>query len=87
MTITIHLPDRLAAHLAALPEGERHAFAVSAIEDAVLAAAPPVDEDDLDTALEEAFAQMEAGQGIPFEDFARDLRARSEARYAPDKAA
>ena len=81
MTITIHLPDRLAAHLAALPEGERHAFAVSAIEDAVLAAAPPVDEDDLDTALEEAFAQMEAGEGRPFEEYAAEFSTRFAARH------
>ncbi len=42
-------------------------------------------EDDLDTALEEAFTQMETGQGQPFEEFAQDLRARFEARYAADK--
>ena len=42
-------------------------------------------EDDLDTALEDAFSQMEAGQGQPFEDFAQELRTRFEARHAADK--
>ena len=38
-------------------------------------------EDDLDTALSEAFAQLDAGQDRPFEEFAGEFSARFAARH------
>lgn len=78
MTITINLPeDTLAALRADAKAQGRSAEDVAAEQLAMLYA----QEDDLDTALEEAFSQMEAGEGQPFEEFAEELRTRFEARH------
>jgi hypothetical protein len=84
MTITIDLPEETLAALRA--DAKAQARSVEEVAAEYLAALY-AHEDDLDTALNEAFIQMEAGQGQPFEEFAEELRARFEARHASDKTA
>jgi len=61
-TITLELPDDLAARLAALlPEGERDRFAVAAIADALETC-------ECVAAVEEALADRDAGRTISFEE-------------------
>lgn len=40
-----------------------------------------LDEDDEQTAVEEALAELEAGQGRPFAEFTREFFASFDARY------
>ena len=78
MTITIELPeDTLAALRADAQEQGRPAEKVAAERLVALYAR----EDDLDTALSEAFAQLDAGQDRPFEEFAQEFSARFAARH------
>lgn len=80
MTMTIELPPDIEAAL----QADAKAQGRKAEEIVVLQlAARYAPEDDLDEALEEAFTQMEAGQGQPFEEFAAELRARFDDRHAP----
>ena len=66
MTLTIDLPDELASRLMALlPEEARERFAVSAIEEALLA--QERDSAECMVAVEEALAEMETGQSISLE--------------------
>ncbi len=76
MTLNIELPeDTLAALRADAQAQGRRAEDVAAEYLAVLY----TPEDDLETALEEGFAQVDAGQGQPFDEFAAELRTRFEA--------
>lgn len=84
MTITIELPDTTLAALSA--DAGMQGRAVESVAAEHLAALY-AQQDSLDAALEEAFAEAESGQGQPFEAFAADLRARSDARLTPGKAA
>ena len=75
--LTINLPkDTLAALRADAKMQNRSAEDVAAEHLAALYA-----EDDLDTALEEAFAQLDAGLDRPFEEFAQEFSARFAARH------
>ena len=66
MTLTIDLPDDLASRLMALlPEEAREHFAVSAIEEALLARER--DSAECMAAVEEALAEMETGQSVSLE--------------------
>jgi predicted transcriptional regulator len=63
MTLTISLPDELASWLMAiLPEEARQRFAVTAIEDALLA--QERDSEECIAAVEEALAEIKTGQTI-----------------------
>src|SRR5579862_4524411 len=67
MSLTIDLPDELAARLIVLlPEEAREPFAVSAIAEALLA--QESDSADCADAIEEAFADMEAGRSVTLEE-------------------
>ena len=80
MTIIINLPeDTLAALRADAKMQGRNAEDVAAEH----LAAWYAQEGDLDTALEEAFAQMEARAGRPLEEVADELRTRFDALYPP----
>jgi plasmid stability protein len=77
MTITVNLPeDTFAALRADAKMQGRSAEDVAAEHLAAL-----YTENDLDTALEEAFAQLDAGLDRPLEEVADELRARFDALY------
>jgi len=80
MTITIDLPDELAARLAELlPEEERNRFAVNAIAEAL--EAHRRDSAECVAAVKEALADMKAGRNlIPFEGVCRQWEADKAAR-------
>ena len=84
MTITIDLPEETLAVLRAAARAQGCRAQEVAMEALSVLYAQ---EDDLDAALNEAFTQMEAEQGQPFEEFAEQLRSRFETRHAPMKAA
>ena len=74
MTLTITLPADVLARLQADAQAQgRPAEEIAAEQLAALYYAP---QDDLETAVNEALAQVEAGQGEPFEPVAEELRAR-----------
>ena len=67
MTLTIDLPDALASRLnTLLPEDARQRFAIAAIADALLA--QEQDSNECMAAVEEAFADMEAGRTNTLEE-------------------
>ena len=73
MTLTINLPDTaLAALLADAQAQGRPAENVAAEHLTVLYSA----EDTVEEALAEAFVELEAGLGRPFEEYAAELRAK-----------
>lgn len=80
MTLTIDLPDELAARLAELlPEEERDRFAVAAIAEAL--EARQSDSAECIEAVEQALADMDAGRNlIPFEDVCRQWDAEKASR-------
>lgn len=82
-TITLILPDDLAARLAILPDEEaRNRFAVAALAAGIAALDADKGDDEAQTvtAVEEALAQMDAGRGlVSFEEASH--------RWAEDKAA
>jgi hypothetical protein len=69
-TITLTLPDNLAATLSALPEDERNDFAVAALEDrlALLLEMGTVD-DELRAVVNESLADLDAGKGRPLAEY------------------
>lgn len=73
-TTTLNLPDVALAALRAHARAQGRSAEDVAAEQ--LAALYGAGENDLDTALEEAFAEMEAGKGEPFEPFAQELQVR-----------
>lgn len=73
-TITLNLPDNALAALRAHARAQGRSAEDVAAEQ--LVALFGTLEDDLDAALEEAFAEMEAGKSEPFEPFAQELQAR-----------
>ena len=75
MTLTIELPEGLAARLAELlPEDERVRFAASAIEDALDARLR--DSAECVSAVEQALADMNEGRNlIPFDEVCRQWEA------------
>ena len=80
LTLTIDLPDELAARfITLLSEGERRRFSVAAIADALQFRQ---DEDsDCVTAVEQALADMDAGKGlISFEEVCRQWDAEKASR-------
>ena len=82
MTITIELSsDTLAALQADAAAQGRPVEALAAALAAEHLDALYAPEDDLDTALGEAFAQLDAGQDRPFEEFAAEFSARFAARH------
>ncbi len=82
MTITLELPPDVEAALRADAKAQGRRVEEVVIEQL---AALYAQEDDLDTALEEAFAQLDAGEGRPFEEFAAEFSARFAARHALPK--
>ena len=67
MTLTIELPDEMARKMTEmLPEGDRRHFAISAIENALLA--QEQDSEECMMAVEEGFAQMDCGRTVSLEE-------------------
>lgn len=87
-TITLDLPDDLAATLQAMPEGERNHFAVALMRDGLAyreeempetqeelaALAGPLTPEDLE-AIGQGFAEADAGLGRPADEFFDELNA------------
>lgn len=81
MSLTIDLPDELAARLAELPADERDTFAVDAIATALEARWR--DSAECITAVEEALADMDEGRHlIPFDDVCRQWEIDRDARQS-----
>jgi predicted transcriptional regulator len=70
MSVTINIPDDVAARLSELPEGERDSFAAEAIAAALEARRR--DSMECVAAVEEALADLDRGRNmIPFEEICR----------------
>ena len=78
MTITIDLPEATLDALRAEAQSLGRPAETVAAERLI---ALYDGEDDLDTALTEAYAQLDAGQDRPFEEFAREFSTRFAARH------
>jgi hypothetical protein len=87
-TITLILPDDLAARFKTIPEDERNNYAVAILRRGVETNAEQDEEividadetEEITKALTEAFAQLDAGQGRPLEDFIAERKAYWKAR-------
>ena len=82
LTVTINLPDELAAEFVSqLPEEERSQFSVAAIADALRFR----QEEDCVSVVEQALADMDAGIGlVSFEEVCRQWDAEKAARSVTD---
>jgi predicted transcriptional regulator len=85
-TITLNLPDDLAATLAAMPDDERNHFAIAALSAAIeqneeaewtleelAALAGPLTPEDL-ASIARGLAEADAGMGRPADEFFAELR-------------
>jgi predicted transcriptional regulator len=85
-TITLILPDDLAARFKTVPEDERNNYAVAILRRGFETNAEQDEEqfntvdDDLYAAIAEGIAEFEAGKGRPLEDFIAERKAFWKAR-------
>jgi hypothetical protein len=80
MSVTINIPDAVAALLSELPEGERDSFAAEAITAALEARRR--DRVECIAAVEEALGDLEHGRNmIPFDELCRRWDAEQRARH------
>jgi predicted transcriptional regulator len=84
-TITLTVPDELAARLEALPKDQRDRYALAALTAGMEALTPEEAEHDFEetvAALKEAFADVDAGRTYSFEECRQLWQADREARRA-----
>jgi hypothetical protein len=83
MTLTIDVPEELAARFAALPEEARARYAAAALAAGVEVLTPEEEAGDFAdavAALEEAFAEIDAGKDRPFAEYVAEREAFWKAR-------
>lgn len=89
MTLTLELPEELAARLKDLPEEERHSFSIAAIADALTCLYCEIEPEEGDwiEQVNQAIDEIEAGQtGMPIEELFRQWDAEKESRRAKEAA-
>ena len=89
MTLTLELPEELAARLNDLPAEERHSFSIAAIDDALTCLYCQIEPEEGDwiEQVNQAIDEIEAGDpGIPFEEVCRQWDAEKASRRAKEAA-